>query len=583
MFGVRDAHGFRPLVLGRTEGGWVLASETAALDIVGAHFVRDVEPGELVAIDATGVRSIRFAEPTPKLCLFEFVYIARPDTQLYGQSVHGARQRMGEELARQAPCADADMVMPVPESGVPAAQGYARGVGHPLRRRLREEPLRRPHVHPADPEAARHRRAPQAQPAPRQHQGQAARRRRRLDRARHHHPPDHRVVARGRRDRGALPGVVAAVPLAVLLRPRHRQAFRSARGRHVGRRDQRLPRCRLARVPRSRSARRGHRLAAARRSAPRASPATTRCRCPSTTPSSCSSPSRPRSSRSTRSGARDLTAMSPPDDERLTYADAGVDIAAGEKAVELIKAHVRSTFRPEVDRRRRRLRRPVRARLEALPRSAARVVDRRRRHEVARSPASPNRRDTIGIDCVAMSVDDIAAQGAEPLFFLDYISVGTLVPDEIDELVAGVAEGCRQARCALLGGEMSEHPGRDGAGRVRPRRVRGRRRRAGARAAARRARRRSHRRHREPGPAVQRLLARARRAARPRGTRPRRAGVAGRAPLARRRVARAERDLRARDAEARRRSVGARVRARHRRRHPRQPRACAPRPLRRAS
>jgi len=131
VFGVRDRHGFRPLVLGRTEGGWVIASETAALDIVGAHFVRDVEPGELVAIDATGVRSIRFADATPKLCLFEFVYIARPDTQLYGQSVHGARQRMGEELARQAPCPGADMVMPVPEGGVPAAQGYARESGIP--------------------------------------------------------------------------------------------------------------------------------------------------------------------------------------------------------------------------------------------------------------------------------------------------------------------------------------------------------------------------------------------------------------------------------------------------------------------
>jgi len=131
VFGVRDRNGFRPLVLGRTEGGWVLASETAALDIVGAHFVRDVEPGEMVAIDATGVRSIRFAEPSPKLCVFEFVYIARPDTHLYGQSVHAARQRMGEELARQAPCADADMVMPVPESGGPAAQGYARESGIP--------------------------------------------------------------------------------------------------------------------------------------------------------------------------------------------------------------------------------------------------------------------------------------------------------------------------------------------------------------------------------------------------------------------------------------------------------------------
>ena len=77
----------------------MIASETAALDIVGAHYVRDVEPGEMVAIDATGVRSIRFAEAQPKLCIFEFVYIARPDTQLYGQSVHGARQRMGEQLA----------------------------------------------------------------------------------------------------------------------------------------------------------------------------------------------------------------------------------------------------------------------------------------------------------------------------------------------------------------------------------------------------------------------------------------------------------------------------------------------------
>src|SRR3954467_12928584 len=130
LFGVRDAHGFRPLVLGKTEGGWVLASETAALDLVDAHYVRDVEPGEMVAIDAGGVRSIRFADPTPKLCLFEFVYIARPDTQLYGHSVHAARQRMGEALARQAP-AIADMVMPVPESGVPAAQGYARAAGIP--------------------------------------------------------------------------------------------------------------------------------------------------------------------------------------------------------------------------------------------------------------------------------------------------------------------------------------------------------------------------------------------------------------------------------------------------------------------
>ena len=108
----------------------MLASETAALDIVGAHFVREVEPGEMIVIDASGVHSSTFAEPDPKLCLFEFVYFARPDTMLYGHSVHAARQRMGEELARQAPV-DADMVMPVPESGIPAAQGYARAAGIP--------------------------------------------------------------------------------------------------------------------------------------------------------------------------------------------------------------------------------------------------------------------------------------------------------------------------------------------------------------------------------------------------------------------------------------------------------------------
>ncbi len=132
LIGARDPHGFWPLVIGRLEGGgWVLASESAALDLVGAHYVRDVQPGEMVVIDATGLRrEVRWAEPEPKLCLFEFVYFSRPDTRLYGHTVHTARQRMGESLAKQAPV-DADMVMPVPESGIPAAQGFARASGIP--------------------------------------------------------------------------------------------------------------------------------------------------------------------------------------------------------------------------------------------------------------------------------------------------------------------------------------------------------------------------------------------------------------------------------------------------------------------
>jgi amidophosphoribosyltransferase len=130
LIGARDPLGFHPLVLGKLDSGWALASETSALDIMGAHFVRDIEPGEMVMIDEEGVRSVRFAEARPKLCVFEFVYFARPDSHLYNQSVHAVRQRMGEELARQAP-AKADMVMPVPESGVPAAQGFARELGIP--------------------------------------------------------------------------------------------------------------------------------------------------------------------------------------------------------------------------------------------------------------------------------------------------------------------------------------------------------------------------------------------------------------------------------------------------------------------
>src|SRR5690606_38639053 len=121
--------GFRPLCLGSLPGGgWVLASETPALDIVGAAFERELAAGEMVVIDDGGVRSLQpFGDDAvdPHLCLFEFVYFARPDSRLHGQSVHQARIRMGEELARQAPV-EADMVMGVPESGVPAAEGFAR-------------------------------------------------------------------------------------------------------------------------------------------------------------------------------------------------------------------------------------------------------------------------------------------------------------------------------------------------------------------------------------------------------------------------------------------------------------------------
>ncbi|KAA0235574.1 MAG: Amidophosphoribosyltransferase [Acidimicrobiales bacterium] len=134
VIGVRDPHGFRPLCLGRLDNGWVLASETPALDTVGATFIRELDPGEMVMIDATGVRSVHpFAASRvdPRLCLFEFVYFARPDSTLYGQNVHQARVRMGGRLAQQS-SVDADLVMGVPESGIPAAEGYALESGIPF-------------------------------------------------------------------------------------------------------------------------------------------------------------------------------------------------------------------------------------------------------------------------------------------------------------------------------------------------------------------------------------------------------------------------------------------------------------------
>jgi amidophosphoribosyltransferase len=154
IIGIRDPHGFRPLVLGRipdvrpvadgaapwaTAGstdGWVLSSETTGLDIVGAEFVRDVEPGEMVILEAgQAPRSVRFAEANPALCVFEMIYFARPDSYMEGRNLYEVRRRMGEQLALEHP-ATADLVMPVPDTGAPAAAGYAEVSGMPYREGL---------------------------------------------------------------------------------------------------------------------------------------------------------------------------------------------------------------------------------------------------------------------------------------------------------------------------------------------------------------------------------------------------------------------------------------------------------------
>ena len=231
LIGVRDPNGFRPLCLGRLSGGWVLASETPALDVVGAHFVRELEPGEMVVIDATGVRSL---QPVP----------ARAGQS---QAVH-LRVRLLRP-ARQPAVRQGSPRRPPPHGRV-AGRGRAgagrhghgrarirraRGRGlrpaqrHPLRPGLGEEPLHRSHLHLARPRRPRPGRSAQAQPVAREHRRQAARCGRRLDRAGNHAEGGRADAARRRRPRGAPAHHPAADSVAVLLRHRHRLACRADR------------------------------------------------------------------------------------------------------------------------------------------------------------------------------------------------------------------------------------------------------------------------------------------------------------------------------------------------------------------
>jgi amidophosphoribosyltransferase len=132
MIAVRDPHGFRPLCIGKTEGTYVVASETCALDLIDAEYVRDVEPGEMVVFDKNGLTSFKpFPEKKPAPCVFEYIYFARPDSYIFGQSVHSVRKAFGRQLAMEHPV-EADVVIPVPDSGVTAAVGYSEASGIPF-------------------------------------------------------------------------------------------------------------------------------------------------------------------------------------------------------------------------------------------------------------------------------------------------------------------------------------------------------------------------------------------------------------------------------------------------------------------
>ena len=199
LMGVRDPLGVRPLILGRLGDGWVLASETCALDIIDAEFVRDVEPGEIVVINDQGVHSIRpFGRFRERFCVFEYIYFARPDSVVEGTPVYEARKRIGAELARESPV-PADVIVPVPDSGVPAAMGYASRKRHAVRTWYHPQPLCRPHLHRADRPHPPSGREAETFRQPRDAAGQAGDPGGQFHRARHHQPQDRRDGAPGRR------------------------------------------------------------------------------------------------------------------------------------------------------------------------------------------------------------------------------------------------------------------------------------------------------------------------------------------------------------------------------------------------
>ena len=232
LLGVRDPMGVRPLILGRiqgNEGGWVLASETCALDIVGAEFIRDVEPGEIVVINNKGVHSIRpFGAVTGRFCVFEYIYFARPDSVMEGMPVYDARKRIGAELARES-LVDADVVVPVPDSGVPAAMGYAAESGIPFEQGIiRNHYVGRTFIEPTDSIRNLGVKLSEAQRQP-QRAGRPARGAGgRQHRARHHQPQDRRDGPGGRCGRSPYAHLVTSYHAFLLLRHRHARTRQAA-------------------------------------------------------------------------------------------------------------------------------------------------------------------------------------------------------------------------------------------------------------------------------------------------------------------------------------------------------------------
>ena len=453
MVAFRDPHGIRPLVLGRIGDDWVVASESCALDLIGAVVDRDVRPGEVLWLDEDGLHSAQaLPEGRGAACIFEHVYFARPDSRLGGTEVHASRVRMGQRLAEEAP-AEADLVMPIPDSGTPAAIGFAKASGIPYEEGLiKNRYVGRTFIQP-DQELRRAGDPAQVQPARRDRRA-ARRHRRRLDRARQHDAPARRDALRRGRGGGARPHLVAAGRLPVLLRDRHGRRGGARRRAPLGGGDAGAHRRDVAALPLARRHAGGDADAGGLRLPRVLHAAATRRRCPRRDVPSCGSrwwrgeqPRRP--AEAGHRGARvpvtapdtptpppasrlppptrSSTASAPPSPRPTTPGVAGAFGAfAGLFAIDDRRLLAASTD-------------SVGSKL---------VLGRR-----------GDRLRWCGADLAAHCINDVLTTGAEPLFFLDYVAANTIDVEQVAELVEGAADVCRAAGCAILGGETAELPG----------------------------------------------------------------------------------------------------------------------------
>ena len=264
MIGMRDPLGIRPLVLGDLDGAWILASETCALDIIGARFVRDLKPGEMVVVTTKGIESSFPFEPQKsRFCIFEYVYFARPDSSVEGRNVYDVRKRIGAELASESPV-EADIVVPVPDSGTPAAIGFAQQANIPFELGIiRNHYVGRTFIQPGD--SIRHMGVRLKHNANRRMiEGKRVVLVDDFDRARHHKPEDRADGARRGRQGSAYAHRFAADHVVVLLRRRHAGKIQVAGLAHVDRGDGAIHPRRFAGLPVDRRA-----LPCGRRTKPR--------------------------------------------------------------------------------------------------------------------------------------------------------------------------------------------------------------------------------------------------------------------------------------------------------------------------